>query len=250
MQRGQRPVSGTSSDRTARLKAGLQPRGRPVRSPAFRRASRTLTPSASRPGFTVTELVVLVIIVAVLAGTLLPAIARYREESRRIRCRNNLNQLAKGMATYLNEHADGGVYPCPLGRTRNPNIYSGSEWLAALYWTGVIPDPGVYLCPSSRDTNRDGVDIGTRLQAATFGSQTVSYAGMHYYSDKTEAGAIFRDDPRDGPMGSDDTQGDVNHDGGMAILFFDSHVEWRTTAEIDVERAVGQRGGLLEALSN
>jgi len=207
-------------------------------------------------GFTVTELVVLlsvIFVIAAIASMLLPALTKAREEARRIRCRNNLNQLAKGMSTYMGGHHDGGrFFPTPLGRTRKGDTYNGAEWLASLYWTGVVPDPGVFLCPSSGDGNRDGIDIGLRTQAATFGSQTVSYAGMHYGSDTDEDGAIRDDYPPNKPMGSDDTQGDINHDGGMAILFFDSHVEFRTNAELDLEHAVGDTSpdALLTELSN
>jgi prepilin-type processing-associated H-X9-DG protein len=163
------------------------------------------------------------------------------------------------MATYLNEHGDNRFFPCPLGRTANgtgPDDYNGAEWLAALYWTGVVPDPGVFICPSSPDTNEEGIDIGTRLQAGTFGSQTVSYAGMHYSSDSNEPGAIRDDYPPNKPMGSDDTQGDINHgtlsNGGMSILFFDSHVEFRTNTELHLKEAVGDtsQDALLTELSN
>ena len=210
-----------------------------------------------RQGFTLIELLVVIAIIAILAGMLLPALARAREEARRIRCRNNLNQLAKGMATYLNEHGDNRFFPCPLGRMDDgADDYNGAEWLASLYWTGVIPDPGVYICPSSPDTNEDGIDIGTRLQAATFGTQTISYAGMHYSSDRTTSGAIRDDYPPNKPMGSDDTQGDINHgtlsNGGMSILFFDSHVEFRTNTELHMKEAVGDdsQDALLTELSN
>jgi len=209
-----------------------------------------------RGGFTLTELVVLVIILAVLAGTLLPSITRYREESCRIRCRNNLNMFAKGMATYANEWGGRDWIPCPLGRGRDPNTYNGAEWLATLYWTGVVPDPGVFICPSSGDTNRDGLDLGSHVAAPTFGSQTVSYAGVHHGSrpqgtDGRPPPAIDLGDfdPTD-PMATEDTQGDPHHDGGMAILFFDSHVEFMSNTEIGPGNAVGERGGLLGELSN
>ena len=102
-----------------------------------------------RRGFTLFDVMFLLIIVifvlAILAGMLLPALARAREQARRIRCRNNLNHLAKGMATYLNEHGDNRVFPCPLGRGRKPKNYNGAEWLASLYWAGTVPDPGVFV---------------------------------------------------------------------------------------------------------
>ena len=205
-----------------------------------------------RQGFTLIELLVVIAIIAILAGMLLPALARAREEARRIRCRNNLNQLAKGFATYLNEHGDNRFYPCPLGRGTTTTDYNGAEWLASLYWTGVVPDPGVFICPSSPDTNDNGDDMATHKAAAgTFGSQTVSYSGMHYHSltnssGSAMAGAIRDDFPPNMAMGADDTQGSINHgeknNGGMAVLFFDSHVEFKTNTEVDLEQGVGATG--------
>ncbi len=185
---------------------------------------------------------------------------RPHESPVRTRCRNNLNQLAKGMALYLAEFGDGRFYPCPLGRGRDPQDYSGAEWLASLYWVGIINDPRVYLCPASGDDNDDGEELGAARASAEFGPETVSYAGLHYYSLTDEKGnpirsAIRRGDlPSSDVMGCDDTEGRVNHgtaaNGAMHVLFVDLHVEFKTNTELDLERAVGQKGGLLEKLRN
>ncbi|MBL7223258.1 MAG: prepilin-type N-terminal cleavage/methylation domain-containing protein [Candidatus Brocadiae bacterium] len=212
-----------------------------------------------RHGLTLVEVLLVVIVIAILAGMLLPTLTSHHGYGDRIiRCMSNLNQLAKGMASYLNELGSNCWYPYPLGRGRKADDFNGAEWLAALYWTGVIPDPGIYICPSSPDTNRNGEDLGTYRAPAAFGSQTVSYAGMHYRSltDDTGAvvaGAITHDFPPNMPMACDDTQGVINHGsrgGHMSVIYFDSHVEGLTGQDIDVEKGVGQKPGLLWQLRN
>jgi len=217
-------------------------------------------------GLTLVELLVLIGVIALIAGLILPGMARQREESRRLRCRNNLDQLAKGMASYQNEHGDGWRgYSVPLGRCARgsgANIYNGAEWLASLSWVGIIRNPDVFLCPISGDSNADGKDLGSKcvndVAGGNFGSQTVSYAAMWWKSVNTATGAGLLDDfLAHDPMACDDTQGGINHgtarNGGMNVLFFDSHVEFKTNAELDISTehgSVGKKPGLLWRLSN
>ncbi len=55
-----------------------------------------------RKGFTLVELLVVIVIVAMLAGLLLPAVTRSRESARRAQCLNNQRQLAQAMQQYEN----------------------------------------------------------------------------------------------------------------------------------------------------
>jgi prepilin-type processing-associated H-X9-DG protein len=86
--------------------------------------------------------------------------------------------------------------------------------------------------------------MGSSKAPTAFTAQTVSYAGMWWKSVVTATGGAIRDDfPPNEPMASDDTEPTINHgertNGGMALLFFDSHVEFKTNTELDIERAVG-----------
>ena len=205
-------------------------------------------------------IVTLIVLLAIVFSVLGPCQGRAREEARRIRCGKNLKQLAAGMQSYLRERGDSDWFPFALGRGTRPDDFNGAEWLASLYWTGIVPDPGVYICPSCPDDNHGGADLGTHHAVRRwFGSATVSYAGMHYRSltdaDGTPMPAAIPDDfPPNEPMACDDTQGAINHgtraNSYMSVVFFDHHVEGKTHVELDPERAVGEAGGLLWRLRN
>jgi prepilin-type N-terminal cleavage/methylation domain-containing protein/prepilin-type processing-associated H-X9-DG protein len=77
-----------------------------------------------RHGFTLVELLVVIGVLALLAGILLPAISSVRDKARKAECTSNLRQLVLAAAAYTNDF-DGAFMPCA----------SWDGW-PVVYWLG------------------------------------------------------------------------------------------------------------------
>jgi len=122
-------------------------------------------PHASRRGFTLVELLVVIGIIAVLVSLLLPALGAARRQANGVVCRSNLRQIATGFVMYANDH-DGALPPLaerqPVGNPI-PRANAGVHWYEFLgerkyvpVGVGETPDVrgyvlGVWRCPAVTD---------------------------------------------------------------------------------------------------
>jgi prepilin-type N-terminal cleavage/methylation domain-containing protein len=80
-------------------------------------------------GFTLIELLVVIAIIAILAGLLLPALARAKEEGRKARCLSNQRQIHIAVMMYADDNNDA-IHALPGVAGGDPEIPNDGQWTA------------------------------------------------------------------------------------------------------------------------
>ena len=188
-------------------------------------------------------------VIAILAGLLLPALAKAKKKAWTIKCVSNLRQIGLGMTLYASENGE--LYPQSRGRIAwnlNTPDSSSNSWMQQIF--SYVQNTNIYRCPAKQQFPVEAQSAfnyfnGDRAAFIAAGAAAPVSGSQIKYASATVLSCDTIGDTPEGFLDADKDDYTQNRGGGpinrvlvsrwmewrvrtngQNLLFADSHVKW------------------------